>query len=86
MRSRAVHGGGQEAQGHLLELTRGFGARAHREGHTAEEHLEGWRLRKLASGEQRSLKHPLVEASSGGVVEGADRMRLLQEVDTFENM
>ncbi|WP_437963355.1 hypothetical protein WMF04_26920 [Sorangium sp. So ce260] len=62
-----------------------FGARARREGYTAEEHREGWRLLKLASGEQRPLEHLFVEASSGGVVEGAERMRLLQEVDTFEN-
>ncbi|KYG03186.1 hypothetical protein BE21_52955 [Sorangium cellulosum] len=62
-----------------------FVERARREGYTAEEHREGWRLLKLASGEQRSLEHLFVEASSGGVVEGAERMRLLQEVDTFEN-
>ncbi|WP_437573121.1 hypothetical protein [Sorangium sp. So ce887] len=62
-----------------------FCARARREGYTAEEHREGWRLLKLASGEQRPLEHLFVEASSGGVVEGAERMQLLQEVDTFEN-
>ncbi|WP_437949133.1 hypothetical protein WME98_52635 [Sorangium sp. So ce296] len=62
-----------------------FVERARREGYTAEEHREGWRLFKLASGEQRPLEHLFVEASSGGVVEGAERMRLLQEVDTFEN-
>ncbi|XYH92682.1 hypothetical protein ACMHYB_33000 [Sorangium sp. So ce1128] len=62
-----------------------FVARARREGYTPDEHREGWRLLKLASGEQRPLEHLFVEASSGGGVEGAERLRLLQEVDTFEN-
>ncbi|MGK3962076.1 hypothetical protein WMF38_54355 [Sorangium sp. So ce118] len=62
-----------------------FGARARREGYTPDEHREGWRLLKLASGEQRPLEHLFVEASTGGNVEGAERLRVLQEVDTFEN-
>ncbi|KYF62778.1 hypothetical protein BE11_10420 [Sorangium cellulosum] len=61
-----------------------FIARARREGYTPAEHREGWRLLRLASGEQRPLEHLFVEASGGGAVEGAERLRLLQEVDAFE--
>ncbi|CAN94716.1 MULTISPECIES: hypothetical protein [Sorangium] len=66
-----------------------FIARARREGYAANEHREGWRLFKLASGEQRPLEHlfaeAAIEAASGGGVEGAERMQLLREVDVFEN-
>lgn len=62
-----------------------FSARARREGYTAEEHREGWRLLKLASGEARPLEHLFVEIASSGAVDGAERLRLLQEVDAFEN-
>lgn len=66
-----------------------FIARARREGYAANEHREGWRLFKLAAGEQRPLEHlfaeAAVEAASGGGVEGAERMQLLREVDVFEN-
>ncbi|KYF63361.1 hypothetical protein [Sorangium cellulosum] len=62
-----------------------FIARARREGYTPAEHREGWRLLKLASGEQRPLEHLFVEASVGGAVEGAERLRLLQEVDALES-
>ncbi|WP_437594893.1 hypothetical protein [Sorangium sp. So ce1000] len=62
-----------------------FIARARREGYAANEHREGWRLFKLASGEQRPLEHLFVEAPSNGGVEGAERMQLLREVDAFES-
>ncbi|KYF55719.1 hypothetical protein BE08_06295 [Sorangium cellulosum] len=62
-----------------------FSARARREGHTADEHREGWRLLRLASGEAKPLEHLFVEVANGGVLEGAERLRLLQDVDTFEN-
>lgn len=62
-----------------------FSARARREGYTAEEHREGWRLLKLASGEARPLEHLFVEIASSGAVDGAERLRLLQELDAFEN-
>ncbi|WP_437283481.1 hypothetical protein WME90_23770 [Sorangium sp. So ce375] len=62
-----------------------FLARARREGYAANEHREGWRLFKLASGEQRPLEHLFAEAPSSGGVEGAERMQLLREIDAFEN-
>ncbi|WP_437828346.1 hypothetical protein [Sorangium sp. So ce1153] len=62
-----------------------FSARARREGYTADEHREGWRLLRLASGEAKPLEHLFDEVANGGVVEGAERLRLLQDVDTFEN-
>ncbi|WP_437972593.1 hypothetical protein WMF11_25640 [Sorangium sp. So ce295] len=62
-----------------------FIARARREGYAANEHREGWRLFKLAAGEQRPLEHLFAEAASGGGVEGAERMQLLREVEVFEN-
>ncbi|WP_437729727.1 hypothetical protein [Sorangium sp. So ce1335] len=62
-----------------------FIARARREGYTPDEHREGWRLLKVASGEQRPIEHLFVEAPCGGAVEGAERLRLLQAVDAFES-
>jgi hypothetical protein len=62
-----------------------YATRARREGYTPAEHREGWRLLKLASGEERPLEHLFVETFSSGVTEGAERIRLLQEVDDFEN-
>ncbi|WP_437996649.1 hypothetical protein WMF26_37465 [Sorangium sp. So ce185] len=62
-----------------------FSARARREGYTADEHREGWRRLRLASGEAKPLEHLFAEVASGGAVEGAERLRLLQDVDTFEN-
>ncbi|XYH95155.1 hypothetical protein ACMHYB_46325 [Sorangium sp. So ce1128] len=62
-----------------------FSARARREGYTADEHREGWRLLRLASGEAKPLEHLFDEVANGGVVEGAERLRLLQDVDAFEN-
>ncbi|WP_437721927.1 hypothetical protein [Sorangium sp. So ce861] len=62
-----------------------FSARARREGYTADEHREGWRLLRLASGEAKPLEHLFAEVANGGVVEGAERLRLLQDVDAFEN-
>jgi hypothetical protein len=80
----------QDLLGRALKLlvniqTAPFGARARREGYTPEEHREGWCQLKLASGEQRPIEHLFAETSSGGAVEGVERFRLLQEVDTFEN-
>ncbi|WP_437276156.1 hypothetical protein WME90_33600 [Sorangium sp. So ce375] len=62
-----------------------FNARARREGYTADEHREGWRLLRLASGEAKPLDHLFAEVASGGALEGAERLRLLQDVDAFEN-
>ncbi|AUX46169.1 hypothetical protein SOCE26_076740 [Sorangium cellulosum] len=62
-----------------------FSAQARREGYTADEHREGWRLLRLASGEAKPLEHLFAEVANGGAVEGAERLRLLQDVDAFEN-
>ncbi|WP_437645054.1 hypothetical protein [Sorangium sp. So ce362] len=63
-----------------------FSERARREGYTADEHREGWRLLRVASGEEKPLEHLFVEVANGGVLQGAERLRLLQDVDAFENM
>ncbi|WP_437602491.1 hypothetical protein WMF28_12830 [Sorangium sp. So ce590] len=63
-----------------------FSARARREGYTTDEHREGWRLLRIASGEEKPLDHLFVEVANGGVLQGAERLRLLQDVDAFENM
>jgi hypothetical protein len=59
---------------------------ARREGYTNKEHKEGWRLLKLASGEGRSLDHLFEESAAGASsTASAERLRLLQDVDAFEN-
>jgi hypothetical protein len=62
-----------------------FGARARREGYTLEEHREGWRLLKLASGEERPLDHLFAESAGDSAASGGERTRILQDVDSFEN-
>ena len=62
-----------------------FAARARQEGYTPQEHREGWRLFKVASGEERPWEHLAIETSTAGAAEGAERLRLLQEIDHFEN-
>ncbi len=62
-----------------------FAARALREGYTTEEHRIGWKLFKLASGESRPLDHLFAESAGAGAIEGAERLRFLQDVDAFEN-
>jgi len=65
---------------------RGYSAVARREGYSTKEHKEGWRLLKLASGEHRPLEHLFEETSLGtSATQSAERMRLLQDVDGFEN-
>jgi hypothetical protein len=59
--------------------------RAKREGYTAAEHKEGWRLWRLAAGEDRSLDQFLTEQEATGVSAGADGLSLLQPIDDFEN-
>ncbi|MGK4002624.1 hypothetical protein WMF31_08375 [Sorangium sp. So ce1036] len=54
-------------------------------GSDRDEHRQGWRLLRLASGEDKPLEHLFVEVANGGVLEGAERLRLLQDVDAFEN-
>jgi hypothetical protein len=62
--------------------------RATRNGYTTEEHAEGWRLWSIAAGMDRSLDHWFTEqqlAASFGAL-AADRLRILQEIDAFENL
>ena len=61
--------------------------RAARNGYTNDEHKEGWRLWSIAAGRDRSLAHWFTENQIVSGVEGiaADRLRVLQALDTFEN-
>lgn len=64
-----------------------FSGRAAREGYRAEAHAEGWALWNKAAGSNRPLDHWFTEqahaADIGNIA--ADRLRLLQELDAFEN-
>lgn len=62
-------------------------ARARRQGYGKEEHKQGWTYWSVASGMTRSLDHWFTE--QGHAVQegeaGGERLRLLQEIDAFEN-
>lgn len=64
-----------------------FSGRAAREGYRPEAHAEGWALWNKAAGSDRPLDHWFTEqahaADLGNIA--ADRLRLLQEIDAFEN-
>lgn len=60
---------------------------AARNGYTADEHARGWDLYNKANGGGKSLAHLLGEqehAARSAVIAG-DRLRLLTEIDAFEN-
>ncbi|MEP7121280.1 MAG: hypothetical protein ABJE95_10240 [Byssovorax sp.] len=59
--------------------------RARREGYTAAEHKHGWHLWQISAGADRPLDHWFAEHEAGNPVEGGEQLRLLQEIDTFEN-
>ncbi|XXX73576.1 hypothetical protein WMF30_38630 [Sorangium sp. So ce134] len=62
--------------------------RARRNGYTQKEHDLGWELYTTASGKNRRFEHWLAESDHRDVSAGvsAERMRLLQEIDAFENL
>ncbi|AUX39379.1 hypothetical protein SOCE26_007700 [Sorangium cellulosum] len=62
--------------------------RAKRHGYTQKEHDLGWELYTTASGKNRRFEHWLAESDQRDVAAGvsAERMRLLQEIDAFENL
>ncbi|WP_437875585.1 hypothetical protein [Sorangium sp. So ce513] len=62
--------------------------RARRHGYTQKEHDLGWELYTTASGKNRRFEHWLAESDLRDVAAGvsAERMRLLQEIDAFENL
>jgi hypothetical protein len=62
--------------------------RARRHGYTQKEHDLGWELYTTASGKNRRFEHWLAESDQRDVATGvsAERMRLLQEIDAFENL
>ncbi|HSN98051.1 MAG TPA: hypothetical protein VLS89_07120 [Candidatus Nanopelagicales bacterium] len=62
-----------------------YARRARLEGYTTAEHREGWRLCRLAAGENRPLDHFLAEVQVATVSDDAQRMAVLQSVDLFEN-
>jgi hypothetical protein len=67
--------------------SRQYSPRAKRNGYTTDEHREGWRLYNKAAGADRPLEHWFSEqgqSASAGDIAG-DRLRLLTEIDTFEN-
>lgn len=59
--------------------------RARREGYTAAEHREGWRLWQISAGADRPLDHWFAEHEAQSPLASAEQLRLLQEIDTFEN-
>lgn len=59
--------------------------RARREGYTAVEHSHGWRLWQSAVGADRPLDHWFAEHEAESPLAGGEQLRLLQEIDTFEN-
>ena len=59
--------------------------RARREGYSATEHREGWRLWQISAGADRPLDHWFAEHEAESPLAGAEQLRLLQEIDTFEN-
>lgn len=67
--------------------SRGYSGRAAKNGYTPAAHAEGWKLWSEASGMTRPLDHWFTEQERGGELAGiaGDRLRLLQEIDGFEN-
>jgi hypothetical protein len=59
--------------------------RARREGYTAAEHAEGWRLWQTASGSNRPFEHWLAEKAAAVGGPDVDRMQKLSAIDEFEN-
>ena len=62
-----------------------FVRRARREGYTAVEHRQGWSLWMLAAGAERPLDHWYTEDAFENPLHSSEQLRLLQEIDTFEN-
>jgi hypothetical protein len=62
--------------------------RAKRHGYTQKEHDLGWELWTVASGKNRPFEHWLVEHDQRDQLAdlSTERMRTLQEIDTFENL
>ena len=69
-------------------LTPVYAEKAKRDGYNSEEHALGWQLWRTAAGETRPFDHWLREQdiSHGSDVDSAEHHRLLQEIDTFENL
>lgn len=65
-----------------------FAPRAKRGGYTTEAHAEGWELYNKAAGADRPLEHWFAESEHVVELNGitGDRLRLLTEIDTFENI
>lgn len=65
-----------------------LGRKAARAGYTSEAHAEGWKLYNKAGGADRPLEHWFGEQAFTGSGEGiaGDRLRLLTEIDAFENL
>jgi len=59
--------------------------RARREGYTAVEHKQGWRLWQIAAGSDRPLDHWFAEHEAESPIGGGEQLHLLQEIDSFEN-
>lgn len=59
--------------------------RAVAQGYDADEHAEGWRLLRLASGDQRSFAHLLAVANATTVSESAAVQARYAALDVFEN-
>lgn len=64
-----------------------YSGRAARNGYTPAAHAEGWKLWSVASGMTRPLDHWFSEQQRSGDLAGiaGDRLRLLRDIDTFEN-
>jgi len=65
--------------------TPALGARARRDGYNNEEHTLGWQLWRTAAGETRPFEHWLREQEVSEEIDTAEQVRLLQEIDDFEN-
>ena len=63
----------------------GYVRRVRREGYTAVEHRRGWTLWQTAAGADRPLDHWFAENEAESPVGGGEQLRLLQEIDAFEN-
>lgn len=59
--------------------------RVRREGYTAAEHQRGWTLWQIAAGADRPLDHWFAENEAESPTNGGEQLRLLQEIDAFEN-
>ncbi len=67
--------------------SKSLGPKAARAGYTSKAHAEGWRLYNKAGGADRPLEHWFGEQALTSEEEGiaGDRLRLLTEIDAFEN-